>query len=38
MLLWSYLAAVMTEPGFVPEAWHPFADDEVSGGSSGFGW
>lgn len=29
MLLWSYLAAVVTDPGTVPPEWHPFADDET---------
>ncbi|CAD7705458.1 unnamed protein product [Ostreobium quekettii] len=30
MLVWSYFAAVLTEPGSVPEDWHPFADDETA--------
>ena len=30
MLLWSYFAAVTTDPGRVPAGWHPFANDEVA--------
>eukprot|EP00803_Ostreobium_quekettii_P006590 evm.model.scf_259.1 EVM.evm.TU.scf_259.1 scf_259:251-5537(-) len=30
MLLWSYFATVVTDPGAVPEGWHPFADDETA--------
>ena len=29
MLLWSYFAAFLTEPGRVPTGWSPFASDEV---------
>ena len=29
MLLWSYFAAFLTEPGKVPAGWSPFASDEV---------
>ena len=29
MLLWSYFACVLTDPGKTPEGWHPFESDEV---------
>ena len=29
MLSWSYLVAVVTEPGRVPSGWSPFATSEV---------
>ena len=29
MLLWSYFACVLTDPGKTPEGWHPFETDEV---------
>ena len=29
MVLWSYFAAVVTDPGGVPQGWTPFADEEV---------
>lgn len=29
MLVWSYFAAVCTDPGHVPPGWLPFADEEV---------
>lgn len=29
LLLWSYFAAVLTDPGRVPPGWHPFADEQV---------
>eukprot|EP01023_Acetabularia_acetabulum_P025472 TRINITY_DN24388_c0_g2_i1.p1 TRINITY_DN24388_c0_g2~~TRINITY_DN24388_c0_g2_i1.p1 ORF type:complete len:348 (-),score=6.49 TRINITY_DN24388_c0_g2_i1:327-1229(-) len=28
MMLWSYLACVASSPGYVPQNWHPFVDDE----------
>lgn len=28
LLLWSYFAAVTTDPGRVPPNWHPFADEQ----------
>eukprot|EP00955_Chlamydomonas_euryale_P099442 365219-Chlamydomonas_euryale.AAC.22 len=28
MILWTYFAAVSTDPGRVPAGWHPFADDQ----------
>mmetsp|Transcript_27492 Transcript_27492/g.69960 ORF Transcript_27492/g.69960 Transcript_27492/m.69960 type:complete len:318 (-) Transcript_27492:521-1474(-) len=28
MLLWSYFAAVLTDPGRVPPGWHPFNDEQ----------
>lgn len=28
MCLWSYFAAVSTDPGRVPAGWHPFADEQ----------
>lgn len=28
MIVWSYLAAVTTDPGRVPPGWHPFLDDQ----------
>lgn len=27
MLVWSYLTAVLTDPGKVPQGWHPFLDE-----------
>jgi hypothetical protein len=30
MALWSYFAAVGTEPGRVPSGWHPFEDDAAA--------
>jgi len=30
MIVWSYFAAVATDPGEVPLGWHPFSDDVVS--------
>ena len=33
MLCWSYLVAVVTEPGRVPSDWTPFATAEVPTGS-----
>ncbi|KAK9813093.1 hypothetical protein WJX72_008900 [[Myrmecia] bisecta] len=30
MLLWSYFATVIAEPGGVPPGWHPFADEEAA--------
>ena len=35
MLSWSYMAAVLTEPGSVPAGWTPFATVEVG---AGFAW
>ena len=29
MLMWSYFAAVLTDPGRVPPGWTPFGSDEV---------
>ena len=29
MLVWSYFAAFLTEPGRVPAGWSPFASNEV---------
>jgi hypothetical protein len=29
LLLWSYLACFLTQPGHVPPSWHPFQDAEV---------
>ena len=29
MLTWSYLAAVLGDPGTVPHEWHPFSTDQV---------
>lgn len=29
MTVWSYFAAVMTDPGRVPEGWSPFPDEQV---------
>ena len=29
MLLWSYFAALLSEPGKIPPGWSPFASDEV---------
>lgn len=29
MVLWSYFATVLTDPGRVPDNWHPFVDDAV---------
>ena len=34
MLSWSYMAAVLTEPGRVPLGWTPFASTEVGNGSA----
>eukprot|EP01025_Chloroclados_australasicus_P032884 TRINITY_DN333_c2_g1_i2.p3 TRINITY_DN333_c2_g1~~TRINITY_DN333_c2_g1_i2.p3 ORF type:complete len:300 (-),score=26.83 TRINITY_DN333_c2_g1_i2:1120-2019(-) len=28
MMLWSYFACVIADPGHVPHNWHPFVDDE----------
>ncbi|KAG2454135.1 hypothetical protein HYH02_001171 [Chlamydomonas schloesseri] len=28
MCVWSYLAAVTSDPGRVPQGWHPFADEQ----------
>lgn len=33
MILWSYFAAVLTDPGRVPEDWHPFLDEQVGAGA-----
>lgn len=33
MLLWSYFAAAVTDPGRVPDGWHPYLDDEASSNS-----
>lgn len=30
MLLWSYFAAVTTDPGRVPPGWHPFEDEATA--------
>jgi len=30
MVLWSYFATVLTDPGRVPDNWHPFVDDAVA--------
>ncbi|GMH34451.1 hypothetical protein BSKO_02285 [Bryopsis sp. KO-2023] len=30
MIVWSYFAAVVQDPGSVPEGWHPFGDDETA--------
>ena len=30
MLLWSYFAAALTDPGRVPLGWHPFEDDAAA--------
>lgn len=29
MVLWTYFAAVVVDPGRVPPGWHPFPDDSV---------
>lgn len=29
MVLWSYFATVLTDPGSVPDNWHPFVDEAV---------
>jgi hypothetical protein len=31
MTTWSYFAAVLTDPGRVPEGWSPFPDEQVGG-------
>ncbi|KAI8465240.1 MAG: DHHC palmitoyltransferase-domain-containing protein [Monoraphidium minutum] len=30
MVLWSYFAAALTDPGRVPEGWSPFADEQAA--------
>lgn len=30
LLLWSYLACFLTQPGHVPPSWHPFQDAEAA--------
>jgi len=35
MMLWSYFACVLTDPGTVPHGWQPFADRATSSGSLG---
>ena len=29
LVLWTYFAAVLTDPGRVPPDWHPFVDEQV---------
>jgi hypothetical protein len=29
MILWSYFTALTTDPGRVPEGWHPFSNARV---------
>lgn len=33
LVLWSYLACFLTQPGHVPPSWHPFQDAEASDGA-----
>jgi len=32
LVLWTYFAAVLTDPGRVPPDWHPFLDEQVHPG------
>jgi hypothetical protein len=37
MVLWSYFACVLTEPGRVPEGWNPPPEVSTAGGEPGGG-